>query len=82
MNDKLKNEVKTKIAISNFKEEDIAINKNKSKIAKIAVVACCCIIFTSGIVFAKDIERIIKNLFLNTNPAIEKAVEEGYVQSI
>jgi len=81
-NDRLKRLVKTKIAISNFKEESIAMKKNKKPFAKIAVVASVCLILTSGIVFAKDIEKIVRKLFTNTTPAIEEATRNGYVQSV
>lgn len=36
---------------------------------------------TTGVVFAKDIEHYFKNLFHNTNEAIDLAVENGYVQN-
>ncbi len=57
-NEKLKNEIKAKIAISKFYEEDMAMKNNKNYFVKIAVSVCACLILTSGIVFAKDIENI------------------------
>lgn len=81
-NDKLKNQIKEKIAISKFYEEDMAMKNSKNHFMKIAVAVCACFILTSGIVFAKDIESIINKIFNNTSPAIEKAVENGYVQEI
>lgn len=81
-NDRLKRAVKTKIAISQFKEENMAMKINKKYIIKTISVACACLILTSGIVFAKDIERIVKNLFSNSTEAIEQAVENGYVQEV
>lgn len=81
-NNKLKNEIKAKIAISKFNEEDMAMKNNKNYFMKIAIAVCVCFILTTGIVFAKDIENIISKMFKNTNTAIEDAIEQGYVQSI
>lgn len=81
-NEKLKNEIKAKIAISKFYEEDMAMKNNKNYFVKIAVSVCACLILTTGIVFAKDIENIIRKIFKNTSPAIEQAVDQGYIQSI
>ena len=81
-NEKLKNEIKAKIAISKFYEEDMAMKNNKNYLVKIAVSVCACLILTSGIVFAKDIENIIRKIFKNTSPAIERAVDQGYIQNI
>lgn len=73
-NDKLKYSIKSKIAISKFKEENIAI-KQKFNFAskKVAVVACACLILTSGVVFAKDIEKIITTI-IRYNPFNGKPV--------
>lgn len=80
-NDRLKNSIKLKIAISEFKKENMFM-KNKNPITKIIVVACACFVLMSGIVFAKDIEKVIKNLFSNSSDAINQAVENGYVQTV
>ncbi|MFG6319410.1 MAG: DUF4179 domain-containing protein, partial [Clostridia bacterium] len=81
-NEKLKNEIKAKIAISKFYEEDMAMKNNKNYLVKIAVSVCACLILTTGIVFAKDIENFIRKIFKNTSPAIEQAIDQGYIQNI
>lgn len=81
-NDKLKNQIKEKIAISKFYEEDMAMKNNKNYLVKIAVSVCACLILTTGIVFAKDIENFIRKIFKNTSPAIEQAIDQGYIQNI
>lgn len=80
-NDKLKESIKLKIAISEFKNDNITI-KNKNYFIKTIVATCACLVLMSGIVFAKDIEKIVRNLFSNSNEAINQAVENGYVQSV
>lgn len=80
-NDKLKESIKLKIAISEFKNDNITI-KNKNNFIKTIVATCACLVLMSGIVFAKDIEKIVRNLFSNSNEAINQAVENGYVQSV
>ena len=80
---KLKEELEYMIAISKMREEsDITMKKNKVNIMikrGIGFVACFAIIF-SGIVYAKDIENYFKKIFNNSTEAIDKAVENGYVQ--
>lgn len=81
-NDKLKYSIKSKIAISKFKEENIAIkSKFNFTSQKIAVVACLCLVLTSSVVFAKDIEKIITNFF-NKNKGITSAIESGYIDEL
>lgn len=80
-NDNLKNTIKTKIAISKYKEENIAMKKNKNYIFKTIAVACFCIIFTTGIVFAKDIGDYFKSLFNNSSKAIDMATQNEYIQN-
>lgn len=80
-NDRLKNSIKLKIAISEFKKENMAM-KNKKTITKTIVAVCACLVLMSGIVFAKDIEKMVKNLFSNSSDAINQAVENGYVQTL
>ena len=76
-----KEKTRVKIAISKMEEKEKAMSKNNNyKIKKgIAVAACFAIVF-SGIVYAKDIEQFIKNIFNNSTEAIDLAVENGYVQ--
>lgn len=80
-NNIIKEKVISKISISKFKEENIDIKKKKNyKYMKYGMVACFCLIFSTGIVFAKDIERYIKKIFINSTEAIDTAVQNGYVQ--
>ena len=82
-NNIIKEKVISKISISKFKEENKVIQKKKSyKYMKYAMAACICLMFSTGIVFAKDIESYIKKIFNNSTEAIDSAVEEGYVQEI
>ena len=83
MEKEIMEKLKLKIAISEIKKEgEVAMNKKKSFITKkIGIAACACLVLTTGVVFAKDIENYFKNLFTNTNEAIEAAVENGYVQT-
>ena len=80
-NSKLKEELEYMIAISKMKEEsDITMKNSKNIIKKgIGIVACFVVLF-SGIVYAKDIENYLKRIFNNTTEAIDKAVENGYIQ--
>lgn len=52
------------------------------KIMKLVPVFCCVIIFTSGLVYAKDIKNWVTSLFINSTEAIDIAVENGYVQNV
>lgn len=52
------------------------------KFSKVAVIFITIGIMTTGIVFAKDIVNFIKSIFTNTTPAIETAVQNGYVQNV
>lgn len=82
MEDEIFEKVKLKIAISEFKgENDMAVNKKRNFIIKkgIGIAACFAILF-SGIVYAKDIENYFKRIFTNSTEAIDKAVENGYIQ--
>lgn len=81
-NSKLKEELEYMIAISKMrKESDITMKNKRNFIIKkgIGIAACFAIIF-SGIVHAKDIENYFKMIFNNSTEAIDKAVENGYVQ--
>lgn len=80
-NNMIKEKVISKIAMSKFNEKNITIqNRKKYKYMKYAIVACTCLIFSTGIVFAKDIENYMKKLFTNSTKSINEAVENGYVQ--
>ena len=52
-NEKIFENVKLKISISNFdEEENLEMKKNNRNIFKIATVACCMLVLTTGVVFA------------------------------
>ena len=61
-NNKILEKVKMKIAISNVKEEDIVMKKNKWNIGKSIGIAACTLLATTGVVFAgsKIIETVFK----------------------
>lgn len=82
MEDKIIEKLKLKIAISEIKREnDIAMNKRKMIInKKIGIAACACLVLTTSVAFAKDIDNYLKKLFNNSNIAIDMAVQNGYVQ--
>lgn len=53
-----------------------------SLLKKVAVFIACIGIVTATTVYAKDIVSFISNIFTNSNPGIDKAVENGYVQNV
>lgn len=80
-NKKLKEQIKLKIAISEIEDEEKDVmNKKNFRIAnKIAAVACLCLL-TSGIVFAKDIEKFVREKFnFGLGDGIDSAAENGYI---
>ena len=81
MEEEIMKKVKLKIAIAEIKKEEIMNRKRKFIYQKIGIAVCACFVLMTGVVFAKDIEQYIKNIFNNTNEAIDMAVENGYVQS-
>ena len=77
----IKEKVKTKIAISKFKEENTIINKKRKFIrSKIGIVACLVVVLSS-VVFAKDIENFVKAQFKNfgLDKGMNRAIENGYI---
>ena len=82
--EKIYNDVKRKISISNFVEEENEIMvKNKHSIFKSIAVACCMLLSITGVVFAKDIGNFINNLFgYNASDGVQTAVENGYVKEV
>lgn len=71
--------LKLKIAL------DIMIDNEKNeiknnKLLKIVVMFVVGIIFFASIGYAEEIGEYIKNYFLNSNMAIQEAIEDGYVQ--
>lgn len=79
---KLEEKVKLKISISKIDEEQVVNKKDKFLSKKIIAAACICMILTTGITFAKEIEKYIKKVFTTSTDAIDSAVEEGYIQEI
>ena len=80
-NKKLKEQIKLKIAISEIEDEEKDVmNKKNFRIAnKIAAVACLCLL-TSGIVFAKDIEKFVRERFyFGLGAGVDSAAENGYI---
>ncbi len=82
--EKILENVKQKIAISNFeKEERLDMKSTRKSMFKIGIAACCVIVSMTGIVFAKDIGNFVKNLFgKNTSDGVDIAVNEGYVANV
>ncbi len=83
-NKKILKDVERKVAISEFYKEEVKNMKNRRKsIVKVAIAACCVIVFITGGVLAKDIENFIKNLFgANTSDGVDIAINNGYVTEI
>lgn len=83
-NEKILENVKAKIAISNcIEEEKGSMNNMKKSIVKIAAVVCLTIISVTGVVFAKDIGNFIRNLFgANTSDGVDIAINNGYVADV
>ena len=62
--EKILENVKLKISISNFeKEEKIEMRKTSKSTLKIAAIACCVMLSITGVVFAKDIGNFVKEIF-------------------
>lgn len=69
-NSKLKEEIKLKIAISKLDEEENKIAMEKSKkivVSKGIIAASVCLILSTGVVFAKDIQQFCENFILKKN---------------
>lgn len=81
MEEKILEKLKLKIAISEIKKEYNIAKKKKFISKKIAMAACACLILTTGVVFSKEIEDIVKYWF-GLNESVNKAAENGYVEEI
>ena len=79
--EKILENVKLKISISNFeKEEKIEMKRTRKSILKIVAVACCTMLSITGVVFAKDIGDFVKEFFgANSSDGVDTAVNNGYV---
>lgn len=70
-----------KIAISNL-EKEIVMEKNKINIFKLISVSCACIVLTTSVVFAKDIEKFVKEKFyFGFGDGLDNAAENGYIEN-
>lgn len=79
-NDKIFEKVKMKIAISNVKEEDIVMNKNKLNIGKRIGIAACILLSTTGVVFATT--QIVNKFGANSSNGVETAINNDYYSDI
>ena len=72
---------KDKITVSNFQKDQNMSNRNKRiSMRKISAVACICLVLTSGIVFAKDIEKFVRERFnFGLGDGVDSAAENGYI---
>lgn len=78
--EKILNNVKSKIAISKFEEEDkFMSNKPKSKVKESIIAASIVVVFSAGLVFAKDIENLIIEKWGLKETIPESTVENGYI---
>ena len=84
LNERILENVKLKISISNFnKEENVEMIKNKRSIFKSVAVASVAIVSLTGVVFAKDIGNFVKNMFgTNTSEGVDIAINNGYVTDV
>ena len=82
--EKIYNDVKRKISISNFiEEEKNDMEKNKYLVFKSIAVACCIFLTITGVAFAKNIGIFISNLFgNNSNEGVQTAVDNGYIKYV
>lgn len=71
----------TKKVAQNFIKR-VKFQNNVKKFNKVAAIFIIIGVMTTGIVFAKDIVNFITSLFSNSTPAIDTAVENGYIQKI
>lgn len=79
-NDKIFEKVKMKIAISNVKEENIAMNKSKLNIGKGIGIAACIALSMTGVVFATT--QIINKFGANSSDGIQTAVNNEYYSNV
>lgn len=82
--EKILENVKLKISISNFeKEEKIDMKKTSKNILKVVAIACCTILSITGVVFAKDIGDFVKETFWGgATKGVDIAVNNGYIANV
>lgn len=80
-NEDIKQKFKLGIAISQIKSDENKkkFSKKVFNIKKYGLVACVCIMFITGTVFAKDIGKIIKDKF-GLGKGVQTAVDNGYIE--
>lgn len=81
---KIKEDVKLKIAVSAFYGEQRKNRKAIQKsVLKMVSVACLILVLITGVVMAKDIGDLIKKLFGdNTSDGVDIAIDNGYVSEV
>ncbi len=79
-NNRIFEKVKMKVAISNVKEEDIAMNKNKFNIGKGIGIAACIVLSMSGVAFATT--QIINKFGANSSDGIQTAINNEYYSDV
>lgn len=81
---KILENVKLKISISNFeKEEKIDMKKTSKNILKVVAIACCTMLSITGMVFAKDIGDFVKEtLWGGATKGVDIAVNNGYIANV
>lgn len=73
----------TQNAIENaFKDKYKEKSTTIMMLKRVAVFILCIGIVTATTVYAKDIINFITSIFTNSNPGIDKAVDNGYVQNV
>lgn len=79
LNEKVLENLKNKIAVSNFAKEETKVKTdNKNKIFKSVAVASLILVSSTGLVFAKDIEKYIVQKF-NLRTMHQPTVDNGYI---
>ena len=79
-NYKILEKVKLKIAISNVKEEDIVMNKNKFNVIKKIGIAACAALSMTGVVFATT--QIINKFGKNSSDGVQTAINNAYYSDV
>ena len=79
-NNKIFENVKMKIAISNIKEKDMKTNETKTKLKKlIGIAATCIIVSISGVAVATNYNRIIN--YFGIGKGVDSAIENGDIET-
>lgn len=85
MNDKLKERLKLKVAISQIvDEEKKAMNRRNFIKSKGIGIAACLIVATTGVAFAnsKKIESFVKQHFNGSSDGVQTAVQNDYIETM